>query len=85
MFKCDSLKDIANPVKLLLELGACVDEVSVFKGLEGVTALHTAAENGHDKIVTLLLHHRADVQKIIIDGSCALHCVLSFCWRQGPL
>jgi len=61
-------------VKLLLELGASVDEVSEVNGLEGVTALHVAAENGQNIIVKLLLHHMADVHKTIIDGRCALHC-----------
>jgi hypothetical protein len=61
-------------VKLILELGASVDEVSEVNGLEGVTALHIAAENGRDRIVKLLLHHMADVHKTIIDGRSALHC-----------
>jgi hypothetical protein len=65
-------------VKLLLELGACVDEESEVDGLEGVTALHIAAEKSRDEIVTLLLHHRADVQKVKIDGRGALHCAAMY-------
>ena len=48
-------------VELLLSKGANTDGLS-----HGGTALHVAANNGHDDIVKVLLDHHADVNTTLI-------------------
>ena len=58
----------AAAVKLLLRLGAAVDEARK----DGVTPLSIAALNRHSDVVTLLLTEGADVDAADVDGATPL-------------
>eukprot|EP00955_Chlamydomonas_euryale_P084980 364035-Chlamydomonas_euryale.AAC.3 len=51
--------------------------------LQGLTALHIAAERGHDKVVTLLLLHGASCAAVDRDSNTPLHLAAAQVWTGG--
>ena len=56
-------------VEALLQAGSDANQ----RGSEGETALHWAADRGHESVLALLLRHGADVNAADADGLTPLH------------
>jgi ankyrin repeat protein len=74
--------DRVDIVELLLNAGACIDDVDA----RGRSACHAAAMHGHSDVIRCLVTHRPDLALRNVEGETALeNSIRIYSWRNGEV